>query len=67
MGDVAFHVTKEILGEILKVDREGIMTVDDYAPTRNFIPEVTKLPNLSGVGVSKKFLEVTFVNKSTTS
>lgn len=59
-GDMSFHMTEKVLGEILKVDREGIRSVNDYAPTRNFIMEARTLPK-SGANVFKKILKKTIL------
>lgn len=57
------------MGEILKVDREGIGRVENGVPTKRFILEAGKLSNLGYVGVPEKFLKVKdqlyfeFINK----
>lgn len=50
IGDVTFHMTKEVPGRILKVQRKGIRSMSSCAPIGKSILEVRKLPNLSTVG-----------------
>lgn len=56
IGDLSFHIDEKVLGTILKVNKERIRSVLDYAPAKSFIVEVGKMPNLSSTSVSKKFL-----------
>lgn len=50
IGDKAFHMTEEVWGKILKVQRKGVRSVSDCAPIGKFILEARKLPNLSTAG-----------------
>lgn len=52
-----FHLFEKVLGEILRVPREGIASVDKVSPSQSFILEVGKLLELSCDGVLKKFLK----------
>lgn len=57
IGNITFWIDEKVLGNILKVERKGIGSVQDHAPAKRFIVEVGKLLNFSFTGISKKFLK----------
>lgn len=46
-----------MLGTILKVEREGIRSMVDRSPSKGFLVEVGKVPNLSIANMLKKSLK----------
>ncbi|KAK4723831.1 hypothetical protein R3W88_026610 [Solanum pinnatisectum] len=69
IGDIQFHVNEQILGEILRVPLEGIITIVGKSPSKDFVLQINKLLNQSCVGIQKKYLKCKhqlffeFVNK----
>lgn len=54
---VQIHLIGEVLAKILQVEREGIYSIAKGEPTRTFILEAEKFPDLSGAGTPRKFLK----------
>lgn len=57
VGNRRLHLDEEMLGEILKVPREGIRSIAGQSCSKGFVHECRKLPKLSSACISKKFLK----------
>ncbi|KAH0722308.1 hypothetical protein KY289_005352 [Solanum tuberosum] len=55
--DIQFHVNEAILGEILQVPLEGIITIVGKSSSKDFVLQINKLLNQSCAGIQKKYLK----------
>jgi len=53
VGNMRFHLNEEILGKILQVPREGIQTIVEKSPSKEFVQEISNF----SIKVMKVFLK----------